>query len=112
MEAEPEGLDPIRYAFSSSAHFVASAVFDPLATLDADGNPVPYLAKAIDGSDNNQTWTITVPTGIQFHDGTPLTAQVVADDLNGYQTSAITQSGAQDRRLDRRPPTTPTWSSS
>jgi peptide/nickel transport system substrate-binding protein len=91
IEAEPEGLDPIRYAFSSSANFVASAVFDPLATLDADGNPVPYLAKAIDGSDNNQTWTITVPTGIQFHDGTPLTAQVVADDLNGYKTSTITQ---------------------
>jgi peptide/nickel transport system substrate-binding protein len=91
IEAEPEGLDPTRYAFSSSAHFVASAVFDPLATLDANGNPVPYLAKAIDGSDNNQTWTITVPTDVQFHDGTPLTAQVVADDLKAYQASGITQ---------------------
>src|SRR5829696_233373 len=36
LEAEPEGLDPTRYAFSSSGHFVASAVFDPLVTLDDD----------------------------------------------------------------------------
>jgi peptide/nickel transport system substrate-binding protein len=90
IEAEPEGLDPIRYAFSSSANFVASAVFDPLMTLDANANPVPYLAKSVDGSADNKTWTITLPTGITFHDGTPLTAQVVADDMKAYQTSAIT----------------------
>ena len=62
IEAEPEGLDPTRYAFSSSGHTVASAVFDPLTTLDANGNGIPYLATAIDGSDQYKTWTITLPS--------------------------------------------------
>lgn len=89
LEAEPEGLDPIRYAFASSGHFVASAVFDPLATLDANGKAVPFLAKAIDPSDGFKTWTITIPTGVQFHDNTPLTAQVVVDNLEAYRKSII-----------------------
>ncbi|MEZ5143189.1 MAG: ABC transporter substrate-binding protein [Acidimicrobiales bacterium] len=96
MEAEPEGLDPTKYAFSSSGHFVASAVFDPLATLDENGKAVPYLATAIDGSDDHKTWTITLPTGVTFHDGTPLTAKVVADDLEAYRKSYITQANFQD----------------
>jgi peptide/nickel transport system substrate-binding protein len=90
IESEPEGLDPIRYAFSSSANFIASAVYDPLVTLDANANPVPYLAKSIDGSADNKTWTITLPTGVTFSDGSALNAQVVANDLKAYQTSVIT----------------------
>jgi ABC-type transport system substrate-binding protein len=95
MEAEPEGLDPLRYAFAASAHLVASAVFDPLATLDADGRAVPYLASAITSSDGYTTWTITIPTGISFSDGTPLTAGVVSDDLEAYRHSYITQLALQ-----------------
>src|SRR5439155_25567499 len=77
IEAEPEGLDPTRYAFSSSGHFVASAVFDPLTKMDADGKAQPHLAKEIVGSDDNKTWTITLRDGVTFHDGDPLTADVV-----------------------------------
>src|SRR5262245_32705095 len=64
IEAEPEGLDPTRYAFSSSAHMVASAVFDSLATFDADGNAVPSLATSIVGSADYKTWTVTIPSGV------------------------------------------------
>ncbi len=90
IEAEPEGVDPTRYALSSSGHFVASAVFDPLATLDEKGNAVPYLATAIEPSDEFKTWTITIPTGVTFHDGTELTGQVVTDNLEAYRKSLIT----------------------
>jgi len=90
IEAEPEGVDPTRYALSSSGHFVASAVFDPLATLDDKGNAVPYLATAIEPSDEYKTWTITVPTGVKFHDGSELTSQVVTDNLEAYRKSLIT----------------------
>ncbi len=90
IEAEPEGLVPTSYAFSSSGHMIASAVFDPLATLDASGNAVPYLAKAIDPADNYQTWTITLPEGVTFHDGTTMDATAVATVLEAYRTSIIT----------------------
>ncbi len=93
VEAEPEGLDPTRYAFSSSGHFVASAVIETLATLDAEGRAVPYLADSIDHDDAFTTWTITVPSGVTFHDGTDLTAQVVAQNLEAHRNSYITKAG-------------------
>ena len=90
IEAEPEGLDPTRYAFSSSGHFVASSVFDPLVTLDAEGKVIPYLATSFVGSANHLTWTITLPTGVKFHDGTPLDADAEVKNLEAYRTSIIT----------------------
>jgi peptide/nickel transport system substrate-binding protein len=91
LEAEPEGLDPTRYAFSSSGHFVASAVFDPLITLDEAGKPVPQLAESMTSNDDATVWTIKVRQGVLFHDGTPLTAQIVADNLEAYRNSFITK---------------------
>jgi len=90
IEAEPGGLDATRYAFSNAGHMVASAVFDPLATLDADGNAVPYLASSIEPNDDNTTWTITLPDGVEFHDGTPLDAAAVVANLEAYRISSIT----------------------
>lgn len=95
MEAEPEGVDPSRYAFGVSGHVVASAVFDSLATLDDQGRAVPYLAKSIDPSDGNRTWTITIPKGITFHDGTPLDTKAVKDNLDTYKKSVITAAAFQ-----------------
>src|SRR4051794_14554818 len=40
IDAEPEGLDPMHFAFSQAGHVVASAVFEPLATLDDKGNAI------------------------------------------------------------------------
>ena len=89
IEAEPEGLDPTRYVFSQAGNVVASAVFDPLATLDADGKAVPYLATAFEPSADFQTWTIVLPAGVTFHDDTPVTADAVARDLEAYDQSLI-----------------------
>lgn len=69
---------------------MASAVFDPLAKLDAQRKATPYLAKTIAGSDEHKTWTIETRTGVTFHDGTDLTAQVVADNLEAGRKSLIT----------------------
>jgi len=90
LEAEPEGLDPTRFAFSQAGNTVASAVFDPLVTIDADGKAVPYLAKAIDPNNDFTVWTVTLPTDVKFHDGTPLTAAVVVQNLEAYRASVIT----------------------
>ena len=92
IEAEPAGLDPSRFAFSSAGHLVASAVFDPLATLDGDGNAVPYLAEGFESSDDDKTWTITLPEGVTFHDGSAFDADAVVANLEAYRTSTIVSS--------------------
>jgi peptide/nickel transport system substrate-binding protein len=95
IEAEPEGIDPTHYVMSESGNSVASAVFDTLTTIDAEGKTVPHLAKSVDGSDGNKTWTITLPTNVKFHDGTPLTAKVVVANFEAYRESYVTKLALQ-----------------
>ncbi len=90
VEAETEALDPSRVPFAASGYFVASSVFDSLATLDKDGKPVPFLAQSIEGSDGAKTWTITLRPGVTFHNGDALDSAAVKADFEMFQRSAIT----------------------
>lgn len=95
IEAEPEGLDPLRFAFSASGNTVASAVFDPLFTTDENGQAVPYLATSVESNDDYTMWTIGLPEGVEFHDGTPLNADALVRVFEAYRTSPITKLGYQ-----------------
>jgi peptide/nickel transport system substrate-binding protein len=64
---------------------VARAVYDTLTIPDADGAYVPYLAEAVEPNGDFTEWTITVRDGVTFHDGTPLTAEVVKNNLDAYR---------------------------
>jgi len=88
--AEPEGLDPTRYAFSQDGHAVASAVFDSLATLDLEGNAVPYLATSFEPNAEFTSWTIAIPAGVTFHDDSPLNADALLKSFDAYKKSVIT----------------------
>ncbi|MBI2703876.1 MAG: hypothetical protein HYX32_01085 [Actinobacteria bacterium] len=90
IDGEPEGLDPTRYAFSQAGHAVASAVFDSLATIDEDGNAVPYLASAFEPNADFTSWTVVLPSGVMFHDNTPLDADALMTVWDAYRASAIT----------------------
>lgn len=90
LEAETDGWNPIVNRWAGSGHYVASALFDPLATIDADGNTVPYLAESITPNDDATVWTITVRDGVTFHDGSPLTSEAVKANLDGHQGSILT----------------------
>ncbi len=92
MEGEPEGLDPTRYAFPQSGHMVASAVFDPIVTLDEEGNAKPFLAKSFEPSADAKEWTFTLEAGVTFHDGLKLTPDIVKQNLDAYKASLITGS--------------------
>jgi len=64
---------------------VAMAIYDRLLVPDADGEPVPYLAKSVTPSDDYTQWTLELRPGITFHDGTKLDAQIVKDNLDAYR---------------------------
>jgi peptide/nickel transport system substrate-binding protein len=96
LEAETDGLNPISGRFAMSGHMMASAVFDPLATIDENGEAVPYLAEALTPNADFTVWTVTLRPGVLFHDGTPLTAEVVADTYRMHKASAITSRAVAD----------------
>lgn len=78
----PATLDPARANVGSDNWFVNLA-YDTLTRLAPDGSIQPDLAVkwGYVGSDNT-TFDLTLRSGVTFADGTPLTAQAVADSLN------------------------------
>lgn len=90
LEAETDGWNPVANRWAGSGHYVASALFDPLATIDADGAVVPYLATSIEPGPDATTWTIVLRDGVTFHDGAPLSAEDVKASLDAHTTSILT----------------------
>ena len=91
LEAETDGLSPSTGRLAVSGHMLASAIFDPLVTLDADGKTVPYLAESFTPNADNTQWAIKLHSGISFHDGEPLDANALLRNLQAAKQSIITQ---------------------
>ncbi len=90
LEAETDSLNPATGRWAISGHMMGSSIFDPLATLGADGKVTPYLAESWDHSADFTTWTFHLRDGVTFHDGTPVDAAAVSKALNVYQQALIT----------------------
>lgn len=61
------------------------AVYDTLLRTDADGTVVPGLATEWSWDDSRTALTLTLRDGVEFSDGTALTAQVAADNLTRFR---------------------------
>jgi peptide/nickel transport system substrate-binding protein len=68
-----------------SGEMVVRAIYDTLTVPNADGGYTPYLAKSITPNDDFTEWTIEVRDGVTFHDGSPLTGEVVKNNLDAYR---------------------------
>ena len=88
IEGEATGYNPTVDPWANGGHNVAKAIFDPLATYDATGKVVPYLAESIEGNADATVWTITLRPGITFHNGEPLNAAAVQTNFAAVQASA------------------------
>jgi peptide/nickel transport system substrate-binding protein len=58
-------------------------VWEPLVYPDQNMNPQPYLAESWEHNPDMTEWTFQLKEGITFHDGTPLTAEVAVENLQG-----------------------------
>lgn len=67
------------------SEIVTGALYDPLAAVADDGAPVPYLAESIEPDANHTVWTITLRAGVHFHDGSPLDAAIVKDNIDAWR---------------------------
>ena len=74
VEAETDGLNPAVNRFAVSAYTMGFPIFDPLFSIDKDGNWFPFLAESAIPVGDGSSWQVKLREGITFHDGTPLNA--------------------------------------
>ncbi len=83
VESDFEGFDPIRAGvYSNSTVTAASLFYETLMRLDDKGNLIPALALSMNANEDGTVWIAKLRPGVKFHDGTPFTAQAVADHFN------------------------------
>lgn len=61
-------------------------IFDPLVSIDVDGNVIPHVAEKWDVSSDGLTYTFYIRPGIKFHDGSELTAEDVKFSMERMTT--------------------------
>ncbi len=80
-------------ASEEQAFLVLNQAQEGLLRMDADNNPQPALAESYEVSDDKLTYTFHLRDGLQWSDGTPLTAddfvfawlkQMSSEETNGY----------------------------
>ena len=89
LEGESDGFNPSINRWAIGGLMVANAVFDPLAAFDADGNAQPYLAESFTPSADFLSWTVTMRSGVTFHNGEPLDGAAVKTDLDAVRASPL-----------------------
>jgi peptide/nickel transport system substrate-binding protein len=84
LEAEQNNWLPSVGNFGNPGTAAARAVYDSIAARGEDGQIYPYLAESIEPNDDLTEWTVTLRDGIEFHDGTALTADVMKTIFDDY----------------------------
>jgi len=101
--SEPDQLDPhMTRAYASFQ--VLENVYDTLVQPAADLSMEPAIAESWEISDDNLTWTFTLRSGVNFHNGRELVAQdvvysferIIAEGLNGWRFGAVDTITAPD----------------
>jgi peptide/nickel transport system substrate-binding protein len=78
---EPPVLDPTAGAAAAIREVTYLNIFEGLTALDRNGRVVPRLAESWTVSADGLTYTFTLRAGVTFHDGQPLTSEVVKFSL-------------------------------
>lgn len=72
---QPLALDPLLASQSPGETAIASLTYRSLLRLDATTTPVPDLASRCAESLDGLTYTLTLPAGLRWSDGSPLTVE-------------------------------------
>lgn len=74
-------------------------VWEPLITMDMNGQPVGKLAKDWEMSQDAKTWTFHLQEGVTFHDGEPFNADAVIYNFDRMR-SEVKTSGFYNLNID------------
>lgn len=83
INAQPPSLDP-QVSTATATRDTARLVFESLMVLNADFEPVPFLAEDVEVEDN-QRFTFTLREGVTFHNGDEMKAEDVVASMNRWK---------------------------
>ncbi|HBH75306.1 MAG TPA: hypothetical protein DDY35_02475 [Acidimicrobiaceae bacterium] len=74
MEADGDGLNPVANNFANAAYLMGQSIFDPLFSIDENGDWFPFLAESSSPVEGTNAWQVTLRQGVMYHDGSEMTA--------------------------------------
>jgi ABC-type transport system substrate-binding protein len=90
LSQDLSGFNPASSRLTSSGLNIAKAIYDPIAVLDPEGVAVPYLVEAIDHDETFTEWTFITREGVTFHNGDPLTPEILAQHFETMGAAPLT----------------------
>ncbi len=88
MTSEPATIDP-QGAPSSGLSLVLPYLFDTLVVRDVDNRLLPALAEKWEVASDGKTISMTLRSGVTFHDGSPLTADAVRLTFERFKEKGV-----------------------
>jgi ABC-type transport system substrate-binding protein len=110
MRATPASLDPLDVSYdgaqadSFARRSLTMLLFDTLVTMDDNERIRPSLATTWQIQPGSQRWQFRVRRGVEFHDGTPLTAEIAAASLRAANQSWNVAADADSVVIDSSDP--------
>jgi peptide/nickel transport system substrate-binding protein len=99
LEAEAPGLRPWEDSCSSPCYHMMQSIYDPLMEQAADGTYQGFLAEGIESNEDFTVWTLTLRPDVSLHNGTPVTAQTIADMFPIQQAGTASSSAIASAKL-------------
>ncbi|MCP4228150.1 MAG: ABC transporter substrate-binding protein [Actinomycetia bacterium] len=88
LEAEATGLRPWEEPCSSPCINISTSIYDKLIEFRADGTYGGFLAESFESNDDFTEWSLTLRSGVTFHNGVELTSQTLVDMFEIQKTGA------------------------
>jgi len=81
IQNEAGSLNPTAVGLNAGPLMIATAIFDTLVVVDADGNWHNNMTESWVPNEDFSSWEVTVRDGIEFSDGTPFNADAVINTI-------------------------------
>ncbi len=83
------GWNPHDSQWAQPSSMIGSAILEPLATIDANLDAVPWLATSFTPNGTYDQWTIALRTGVTFQNGEPFDAAAVKLNIDDATTAPL-----------------------